>query len=55
MGKKVNSDKPSNFESVKIHKDIIALVRQHKKDTRVPISAFFENAALEKLQKTKTK
>lgn len=49
MGKK----KDSNFESVKIHKDIIALVRKHKKETRVPISAFFENAAIEKLQKEK--
>jgi len=41
------------FESVKINKGIVDLVRESKKKTRIPISAFFETAATEKLQKQK--
>lgn len=47
MSKKVE------FESVKINKGIVALVRENKKKTRIPISAFFEEAATEKLKKEK--
>ncbi len=45
--------KPVEYESVKIKKDIVDMVREDKKKTRVPISAFFELAATEKLNKPK--
>jgi len=49
MGKKV--EKKIEYESVKINKQIVGLVRENKKKTRIPISAFFENAALKELKK----
>jgi hypothetical protein len=41
------------YESVKINKGIVNLVRESKKKTGVPISVFFEKLATEKLQKEK--
>ncbi len=41
------------YESVKISKPIVELVRENKKKTRIPISAFFETAALAQLPKSK--
>lgn len=38
-------------ESVKLKTEIVNLVREDKKKTRVPIGAFFELAAMEKLNK----
>ena len=49
MSKKVE------FESVKINRKIVDKVRENKKKTRIPISAFFEEAANEKLEKEKKK
>jgi hypothetical protein len=48
MGKKV--ERKTDYESVKINKKVVELVRQNKKITRVPISAFFEKAALNELK-----
>jgi len=45
--------KPIVYESVKLNKDIVDLVREDKKKTKVPISGFFELAAIEKLNKPK--
>jgi hypothetical protein len=52
-GKKKKVDPP--YESVKIRVEIVELVRQHKKETRLPIGAFFELASEEKLKKEKSK
>lgn len=50
-GKKKKEE--SLYESVKIRKEVVELVRLHKSETRVPIGAFFEIAAKEKLVKNK--
>ena len=41
------------FENVKVRRDVLNKVRQHKEDTRMPIIAFVETAIEEKLSKTK--
>lgn len=51
-GKNVEQAK-TEFESVKIRKEIVDMIREYKKKHLVPISGFFEKAALEKLQKDK--
>lgn len=51
--KSKKQDKKPVLESVKIEQDIVNLVRQHKKETYVPIGEFFKLAAIEKLQKEK--
>jgi len=52
MGAKV--EQKIEYESVKIRRDIVDMVRENKKKTRVPISAFFETSALKQLkQKSK--
>ena len=43
------------YESVKIRKEIVNLVRENKKKNFVPISIFFENAAVKELKKLKSK
>lgn len=43
--------KAETTESVKLKKEIVSMVREDKKKTRVPIGAFFELAAMEKLNK----
>lgn len=43
--------KREDYESVKIKTHVVNLVREDKKKTRVPVGAFFELAALEKLNK----
>ncbi len=43
------------YESVKIKKEIVNLVRENKKKNFVPISIFFENAAVKELKKQKSK
>lgn len=48
MGNK-KSDK-TEYESVKINKEVVTLVRENKKKNRIPISAFFETAALKELK-----
>lgn len=40
----------AKYESVKISKKVVNLVRENKKKNRVPISAFFETAALKELK-----
>jgi hypothetical protein len=52
MANKVAEDK---YESVKIKKEIVNLVRENKKKNFIPISIFFENAAMDKLKKQKSK
>lgn len=42
-----------DLKSVKIHKDIVKAVREHKSKSYIPIGKFFEIAATEKLQKEK--
>jgi len=44
MGRKV--EKKIEYESVKINKEVVDLVRESKSKTFVPISKFFENAAI---------
>ncbi len=51
MGKK--KETKVEYESVKINRSVVNLVRENKKKNLVPISAFFEHAAIEKLQKEK--
>ena len=41
------------YESVKIRKDVIDMVREEKRKTKVSIGGFFELAAIEKLKKPK--
>ena len=41
------------YESVKLNKKVVDLVRDNKKKTHVPVSIFFQEAAIEKLQKEK--
>ena len=41
------------YESVKIKKEIVDLVRQHKKETYYPIGIFFEKAAEKELNSIK--
>lgn len=41
------------YESVKIRKEVVEKVREHKKKTYMPIAIFFELAAQEKLKSTK--
>ncbi len=48
-----NKEKKIEYESVKLNKEVVDLVRDNKKKTFVPISIFFENAAKEKLKKSK--
>jgi|TARA_R110000868_G_scaffold135380_3_gene347872 hypothetical protein len=43
--------KPAATESVKISIEVVNLVREDKKKTKLPIGAFFELAAIEKLNK----
>lgn len=50
---KNTTDTASEWESVKLKKEIIDLVRQNKEKTGVPVSTFFEQAAFEKLKKQK--
>ena len=45
--------KPTTYESVKINKEIVDMVREDKKKTKVSIAGFFELAAIEKLNKSK--
>jgi hypothetical protein len=52
MQKETKSDKPE-YESVKIAKSVVDLVRDNKKKTYMPIGIFFEQAAIEKLKKAK--
>jgi predicted GIY-YIG superfamily endonuclease len=40
-------------EQIKIHKDILKLVKEHKLRTHIPIGKFFELAAMEKLKSQK--
>lgn len=42
--------KKEELESVKMRKSIVDLVRDNKEKTRVPIGAFFEQLAIEKLK-----
>lgn len=46
--KKIKADR---YQSVKIKTEVVNLVREDKEKTRVPISSFFELAAIEKLKK----
>jgi hypothetical protein len=43
--------KPDRYESVKVKKEIVILVRQDKGKTGVAIGSFFGIAAIEKLKK----
>jgi len=45
--------KETKYESVKIKSSIVQEVRVNKEVTGVPVSVFFEQAADEKLSKTK--
>jgi len=45
--------KESEYESVKIKTAIVDKVRANKKKTGVPVATFFEQAAEEKLSKSK--
>jgi hypothetical protein len=51
----MGNNKPEKivYESVKLNKEVVDLVRDNKKSTFVPISIFFENAAKKELQKSK--
>lgn len=51
-GKKVEQAN-IEYESVKIKKSIVNMLRENKKKTLVPISGFIETLVLEKLQKDK--
>lgn len=51
MGKK--KELKIEYESVKINKEIVDMVRDNKKKTYVPISIFFENAAKKELKTQK--
>lgn len=46
--------KDSDLESVKIRREVVNLVREHKKKTRFPIGAFIELAITEKLSNLST-
>lgn len=43
------------YESVKINKDTVQMVRELKAKIKIPISSFFEMAALEKIKKEQSK
>ena len=51
MGNK--KEQKIEYESVKINKKVVDLVRGNKAKTYCPISVFFENAALKELKKQK--
>ena len=51
MGNKKTQD--DKYESVKISREVVNLVRENKKKNRIPISAFFETAALKELKTIK--
>lgn len=44
-----------DWESVKISKTIVEMVRENKRKTFMPIGVFFEEAAKEKLKQQKSK
>lgn len=43
------------YESVKIKKEIVEMVRENKKKTRISITGFFETLALKELKLPKQK
>lgn len=53
MGKK--PPKKKEYESVKIEKSVVDLVRSIKAKSYIPIGVFFEIAAIEKAKKMKEK
>lgn len=50
MAKK-KSIRGEETESVKLKTAVVDLVRENKRKTRMPIAAFFEEAAIEKLKR----
>lgn len=50
MANKVEEDK---YESVKIKREVVDLVRKNKEKNYIPISIFFEIAAMKELKKQK--
>jgi hypothetical protein len=44
---------PTVWESVRLNKEVVDLVRAHKEKTFVPISVFIEQAIKEKLKKSR--
>lgn len=48
-----NKDKPKVLKSIKVDENVWKLVKDHKGKTYLPIGVFFEEAAMEKLQKLK--
>ena len=50
LQERVKKKKSSNgLETVKICEDVVTLVREHKKESKIPMRAFIEDAILEKL------
>lgn len=47
--------KESEFENVKHRKEVVNLVRKNKKETGVPVSVFFDKAAIKELDRIKAK